>query len=101
MPGNFYRTLRAMLADGLIEESPDRVQTADHDDERRRYFRLTPLGEQRRRGRSRGGSKRRCTSRARRSCSRNGDDLRCLHGGLLACCCSPFRRSCGASSATT
>ena len=24
MPGNFYRTLRAMLADGLIDESPDR-----------------------------------------------------------------------------
>jgi DNA-binding PadR family transcriptional regulator len=44
MPGNFYRTLRAMLADGLIEESPERP-AADEDDERRRYFRLTRLGE--------------------------------------------------------
>jgi DNA-binding PadR family transcriptional regulator len=43
MPGNFYRTLRAMLADGLIEEAPLRMKAAD-DDERRRYFRLTPLG---------------------------------------------------------
>ncbi len=43
MPGNFYRTLRAMLADGLIEEAPMRLKAAD-DDERRRYFRLTPLG---------------------------------------------------------
>jgi DNA-binding PadR family transcriptional regulator len=45
MPGNFYRTLRAMLADGFIEESPDRPRTA-HEDERRRYFKLTLLGEQ-------------------------------------------------------
>ena len=43
MPGNFYRTLRAMLADGLIEEAPDR-KDATEDDERRRYFRLTPGG---------------------------------------------------------
>ena len=43
MPGNFYRTLRTMLADGLIEESPDRRRGSDGD-ERRRYFRLTTLG---------------------------------------------------------
>ena len=43
MPGNFYRTLRAMLEDGLIEESSTRP-VADDDDERRRYFRLTKLG---------------------------------------------------------
>jgi DNA-binding PadR family transcriptional regulator len=42
MPGNFYRTLRAMLADGFIEESATRRRPDD--DERRRYFRLTPLG---------------------------------------------------------
>jgi DNA-binding PadR family transcriptional regulator len=41
MPGNFYRTLRSMLADGLIEEVRRR---ATEDDERRRYFRVTPLG---------------------------------------------------------
>jgi DNA-binding PadR family transcriptional regulator len=45
MPGNFYRTLRAMLADGLISES-SRRPARDEDDERRRYFRLTPLGQQ-------------------------------------------------------
>ncbi|HJR59251.1 MAG TPA: PadR family transcriptional regulator [Vicinamibacterales bacterium] len=45
MPGNFYRTLRSMLADGFIEECPSRPAATD-DDERRRYFRLTALGEQ-------------------------------------------------------
>jgi DNA-binding PadR family transcriptional regulator len=44
MPGNFYRTLRAMLADGLIEDAPSRSRTGAAD-ERRRYFRLTRLGE--------------------------------------------------------
>ena len=44
MPGNFYRTLRAMLADGLIEESSERREFREEDDERRRYFQLTPLG---------------------------------------------------------
>jgi DNA-binding PadR family transcriptional regulator len=43
MPGNFYRTLRTMLADGFIEESGD-LRDRRQDDERRRYFRLTPLG---------------------------------------------------------
>jgi DNA-binding PadR family transcriptional regulator len=43
MPGNFYRTLRSMLADGLIEECGD-LRDRRQDDERRRYFRLTPLG---------------------------------------------------------
>jgi len=45
MPGNFYRTLRGMLADGLIEEAPAREKTkASEADERRRYFRLTAAG---------------------------------------------------------
>ena len=44
MPGNFYRTLRTMLADGLIEESARRPSKAMHEDERRRYFKLTKLG---------------------------------------------------------
>jgi len=43
MPANFYRTLRTMLGEGLIEESSKR-KAAD-DDERRRYFKLTPLGQ--------------------------------------------------------
>jgi DNA-binding PadR family transcriptional regulator len=44
MPGNFYRTLRGMLSGGLIAESPDRPAPED-DDERRRYFGMTALGE--------------------------------------------------------
>lgn len=44
MPGNFYRTLRGMLAEGLIEEARDRPN-AEPEDERRRYFRLTPSGK--------------------------------------------------------
>jgi len=43
MPGNFYRTLRSMLADGLIEDAPNRARAGDGDD-RRRYFRLTKHG---------------------------------------------------------
>ena len=42
MPGNFYRTLRTMLADGLIEESAR--SRASSENERRRYFRLTRFG---------------------------------------------------------
>jgi DNA-binding PadR family transcriptional regulator len=45
LPANFYRTLRAMLADDLIEEASRR--RADRDaatDERRRYFKLTASG---------------------------------------------------------
>ena len=42
LPGNFYRTLRRMLAEGLIEDAPSKNR---EDDERRRYFRLTPRGE--------------------------------------------------------
>ena len=41
LAANFYRTLRGMLADGLIEESEPRKQ---QDGERRRYFAVTPLG---------------------------------------------------------
>jgi DNA-binding PadR family transcriptional regulator len=45
MPGNFYRTLRAMLADGLIEEPPGRDKAkAREADDRRRYFRPTAAG---------------------------------------------------------
>lgn len=44
LPGNFYRTLRRLLADGLIEEAPEPPGQEDSD-ERRRYFRLTDAGE--------------------------------------------------------
>lgn len=42
-PGNLYRSLKSMLDDGLIEES-ERRPAPDLDDERRRYYRITPLG---------------------------------------------------------
>ena len=45
MPGNFYRTLRAMLADGLIGEADTPARERDSD-ERRRYFTLTAFGKQ-------------------------------------------------------
>src|SRR5215213_7444157 len=42
LPANFYRTLRALRADGLIEEA----KGDSHEDpaERRQYFSLTTLG---------------------------------------------------------
>ena len=44
-PGTLYGTIKRMLAAGLIEESGDRPDP-DLDDERRRYYRLTPFGRQ-------------------------------------------------------
>src|SRR5919107_3834012 len=43
-PGTLYGSIKRMLAAGLIEESDERPD-AELDDERRRYYRLTPLGE--------------------------------------------------------
>ena len=43
-PGTLYGCLKRMLIAGLIEESDERPDPA-LDDERRRYYRLTPLGE--------------------------------------------------------
>jgi DNA-binding PadR family transcriptional regulator len=42
-PGTLYRLLARLLGQGLIEESEDRPDP-DEDDERRRYYRITPLG---------------------------------------------------------
>jgi DNA-binding PadR family transcriptional regulator len=44
-PGNLYRSLRSLLEVGLIEES-ERRPAPDLDDQRRRYYRITPIGEQ-------------------------------------------------------
>ena len=41
--GALYRLLARMLDDGLVVES-QRRPAADADDERRRYYRVTPLG---------------------------------------------------------
>lgn len=42
-PGTLYRALHRMLKGGWIAES-SRRPAADLDDERRKYYRLTPLG---------------------------------------------------------
>jgi DNA-binding PadR family transcriptional regulator len=42
-PGNLYRVIKRLLADGLVAES-DRRAVAELDDERRRYYRITALG---------------------------------------------------------
>jgi len=41
--GTLYRSIHRMLEQGLISEPKSRPTPAD-DDERRRYYRLTPLG---------------------------------------------------------
>jgi DNA-binding PadR family transcriptional regulator len=41
--GNLYRTIGHLIDDGLVDESGRRPAAA-LDDERRRYYRLTPLG---------------------------------------------------------
>jgi DNA-binding PadR family transcriptional regulator len=43
-PGTLYRTLRTLMDDGLIAESALRPDP-EQDDERRRYYRLTPRGQ--------------------------------------------------------
>ena len=40
-PGTLYGSIKRMIAAGLIEESDERPAS---DDERRRYYRLTPFG---------------------------------------------------------
>ncbi|GAA3574138.1 helix-turn-helix transcriptional regulator [Nonomuraea rosea] len=44
-PGTLYRTISRLVADGLVTESGDADPAAPHD-ARRRYYKLTPLGEQ-------------------------------------------------------
>ena len=43
-PGTLYGSIKRMLADGLIEASEERPDPK-MDDERRRYYRLTNLGQ--------------------------------------------------------
>ena len=43
-PGTLYRALGRLLDQGLIEELDERP-AAGEDDERRRYYKLTPLGQ--------------------------------------------------------
>jgi DNA-binding PadR family transcriptional regulator len=41
--GTLYRSIQRMVEDGLIVEPRERP-APEHDDERRRYYRITPLG---------------------------------------------------------
>lgn len=43
-PGNLYRVIRRMVDDGLVAPA-QRRPVADLDDERRRYYRITPFGQ--------------------------------------------------------
>lgn len=43
-PGTLYGSIKRLLEDDLIEESDERPDPA-HDDERRRYYRLTEFGQ--------------------------------------------------------
>jgi DNA-binding PadR family transcriptional regulator len=43
-PGTLYGCIKRMLSAGLVEESDERPDPA-LDDERRRYYRMTPTGE--------------------------------------------------------
>ncbi len=43
-PGTLYGSIKKLLAQGLIEESPPRPDPT-LDDQRRRYYRLTALGQ--------------------------------------------------------
>lgn len=43
-PGNLYRVIKRLLADGLVTEG-DRREAADAGHERRRYYRITALGQ--------------------------------------------------------
>lgn len=44
-PGTLYGSIKRMLTDGLIEETDERPDP-ELDDQRRRYYRLTGLGQQ-------------------------------------------------------
>lgn len=44
-PGTLYGTIKRLLEQRLIDETDERP-AADSDDERRRYYRLTPAGRQ-------------------------------------------------------
>ena len=44
MPANLYRRIRSLHEQGLIAETDERPDP-DIDDQRRRYFQVTPLGE--------------------------------------------------------
>ena len=50
--GTLYRSIQRMLEQGLIAEVPERP-APEHDDPRRRYYRITPFGNAVARGEAR------------------------------------------------
>ena len=58
--GTLYRSIQRMLEQGLIAETRERPAPED-DDERRRYYRITPDGDRRRAGPKRAGSASSCS----------------------------------------
>lgn len=44
-PGTLYRSIQRMLEQGLLVETRERP-APEQDDERRRYYRITPYGEE-------------------------------------------------------
>jgi DNA-binding PadR family transcriptional regulator len=44
-PGNLYRVIKRLLADGVIAESGRRRESGEPGEERRRYYELTAFGE--------------------------------------------------------
>ena len=43
-PGTLYGTLKRLLEAEMVEESDERADATQSDDERRRYYRITPFG---------------------------------------------------------
>lgn len=43
-PGTLYGTLKRLLEAEMVEESDERADVTQSDDERRRYYRITPFG---------------------------------------------------------
>jgi DNA-binding PadR family transcriptional regulator len=44
-PANLYRSIKRMIASGLLEEADER-EPAETGDQRRRYYRITPFGRE-------------------------------------------------------
>ena len=96
LPANFYRTLRAIRDDGLIEEA-----TGDSNEdpgERRQYFSLTSLGTKVARAEARRLQALVVDPRARRLLKARGEAMNVSRRSIDGCC-GCFRATCTPSSA--
>jgi len=73
-PGTLYGCLKRMLAAGLVEESDERPDPG-LDDQRRRYYRMTPLGQRAIRAEARRLADAVAAARARRLLEHGRPDL--------------------------